>query len=324
MRSQHVRAMVSQARAPFAADSLILVFLLSSTWLLVAVVLSETSVAVASAGRTAFATIGLGVIASRAGVAPHSGGSSHLREPDAVLSATQVAFLAATGVSAYSVFSTVSVQIAGPTVPALVLSVAPLAVLAVESVLYRTLPTRRTLVSMIIAVGGVGFLISNRAAAHGESSWLGVAFAIAALASMLFYTTYFARLSAGYGGGLSRLIFPIFLVGCVPLLLWAIIDVATGARVTRLALLGLAVLGLGVYTPAYLLQHRILSRLGASFASALGLAVPPVVFVFEVAFGISSSPTPMQWLTALVIFAAIVACVRSLQPTPTEGSRHDS
>lgn len=218
----------------------------------------------------------------------------------------QVIGLALSGVSAYTLCSTAAIHFAGPAMPALVMAAAPLAVVALEAVVRRAPPGRWTAAGSVLAVlGAVLYLWPRPDAEVGVAPALGIAFAVAAMLSMAGYSVWFAHSNAGYSGSTARRILPVFAVGAIPLALWGGAELAMGATVTPLALLSLALLGVVVYVPVYTLQHRILIRAGAAYASLLGLAVPPVVGVGAAVSGLAPWPDAQQWLAGAATLAAL-------------------
>ncbi|PWH07499.1 hypothetical protein DEO23_02395 [Brachybacterium endophyticum] len=127
-------------------------------------------------------------------------------------------------------------------------------------------------------------------------SWYGVAFACA---------------NRGFRGSMARRILPIHAVGVLPLLVWAGGATLAGERMSLRALLVLVVLGLVVYVPVYLLQHRLIVRAGATYNALLGLAVPIVVGVVSTLLGMASPPGAAQWCAGLLALAAMGVVVVS-------------
>jgi drug/metabolite transporter (DMT)-like permease len=219
-----------------------------------------------------------------------------------------VSLLAATGVTAYTICSTVAIALAGPALPSLVLALSPAVVLIAEAALTRTRPPVRTLAGTLVAVAGaLLYVIPRLAGTLGNEVALGAVFAVAAMLSMAFYTLYFARVNRGYEGPMARRIVPIFAIGTLPLALWAAIDLARGSAVTWTAVGLLAVLGIVIYVPAYLLQHRILLTAGPSYYALLGLATPPLVGFSSAVLHLAGVPTPVQIAgVALTVLGMVV------------------
>ncbi|WP_177227246.1 DMT family transporter [Nonomuraea pusilla] len=297
-------------------QSVALVVLLASTWLIVEASLRDASTAIVSAGRTGFTVLGLLALTwwSPAGAAPVTKDTKEAR-----YRWWQVVLLALTGVTAYTVLSTVAISLAGPALPALALSLTPAVVLIAESVLLRTWPPPRTIAGTAIAVAGaVLYMIPRLAGTVGADVALGSLVALAAMFSMAFYGLYFSRTSRGYQGPMAPRILPIFAVGTIPLGAWAAADIAAGERVSWAALGMLVVLGVVVYVPAYLLQHRILLTGGPSYSALLGLAVPPLVGVSSALLQLAGAPAPTQLAGMGLTLAGMALVVRSKLAQPKE------
>ncbi len=321
-------------RAPgLAASSVALVVLLTATWLVVGTSLLEASAAVVSAGRVAFTVAGLAALtaglsarASSPSASPAAPGSA---APDSVgavrpYRTREVVLLAATGVTAYTVFSTVAIALAGPVLPTLVLALTPAAVLAGEAALARAVPPARTIAGTALAVAGaVAYVLPRLGGTLGGDVALGAGCALAAMLSMAFYGVFFARLNRGHRGPMAPRILPVFAVGSVPLLAWAAVAVAGGEWIGGATVGLLALLGIGIYVPVYLLQHRIIVVAGASYAALLGLATPPLVGISSALLGLAAVPGPVQVAgVALTVAGMAVVLARGTggPPGPPRGT----
>ncbi|BDZ51384.1 hypothetical protein GCM10025867_36250 [Frondihabitans sucicola] len=105
-------------------------------------------------------------------------------------------------------------------------------------------------------------------------------------------------------------ILPVFAVGSIPLAGWAAADVAGGARPTWATVGLLAGLGIVIYVPASVLQHRILLARGPSYSALLGLAVPPVVGASSVALHLSGPPSPAEVAGTIATILGMTFVVR--------------
>ncbi|MFD3448444.1 hypothetical protein ACFDTO_28000 [Microbacteriaceae bacterium 4G12] len=332
-------AMLPDASAPrrhawaLTASSVALVVLLAATWLVVGASLREASPAVVAAGRTAFTVAGLAALTawlsardvapSRAYPAAPGSAAAARRSAARPYRRGEVLLLAGTGVSAYTVFSTVAIDLAGPVLPTLVLALTPAAVLAGESALARTVPTVRTIAGTALAVSGaVAYVLPRLTGTLGRDVALGSVFALAAMLSMAFYGLSFARVNRGYRGPMAPRILPVFAVGSVPLLAWATVAVAGGERVGWVTAGLLALLGIGIYVPVYLLQHRIIVDAGASYAALLGLATPPLVGVSSALLHLAAVPGPVQISgIALTVVGMAVVLARGGRGSASGGGR---
>jgi drug/metabolite transporter (DMT)-like permease len=213
--------------------------------------------------------------------------------------------------------STLAIRFAGPTIPSVVLALSPGVVLVLESRLMAERVGPVVLVSTCVAIGGAILFIWPRLSGATTSTvvW-GVLAAIGAMFSMAIYGLYFARVHRNYHGPLTPRILPIFGIGSIPLLAWAAVDVLTGQQITAATLLILAVLGLVIYVPTYLVQHRILLTAGPAYAALLGLAVPPLVALTSFVLGLAKPPDLVQFagITLTLVGMTVVIRARYVEP----------
>lgn len=219
--------------------------------------------------------------------------------------------LSVTGVAGYTMLSTVAIAFTGPTIPSLILALSPVVVLLLESALTRARVRPLMLVATIVAIAGAVLYIVPRLGGSAESAvvW-GVLAAIGAMLSMAAYGLFFAHVNRDYCGPMTPRILPVFALGSVPLVVWAAAEVTSGARVGLVALAALAVLGLGIYVPAYLVQHRIILTAGPAFAALIGLAVSALVGAASAVFGLSAPPGSMQVVGIVLTLAGMLAVIR--------------
>lgn len=314
----------SGARNRLFALAVALVFLLSLTWLAVRVALDGTSTAIVSGGRVGFTVVALQLLTvhhrrsgARADGDARQAGSPPLRH-------WQAAALSVAGVSGYTALSTVAVRVSGTLLPALIVSTGPLWVLALVSLRQRRAPGGAKALGTLLAVaGGALFLLARSQGAHESSahSALGALLAVAAVLLMSVYTVAFAALTRGYRGPMAPVITPIYAWGMVPLAVWVLIDLLHGTRLTPTAVLVLAALGLLIYLPVYLIQHRLLAEVGAHPVSLLSLAVSPLVAVETAGLGLGAWPSALQWLAVAITLAgtaAVIGVPRPAAHTPKE------
>lgn len=308
-----------------ALESIALVVLLAATWVIAGLALQGAGVGVVSAGRTGFAALGLLLLV----LLSHQRGTRSSPAAPTVIgpySWWQLGVLAVTGVAGYTLLSTLAIALAGPTIPSLILALSPVVVLLLESALARVRVRPPVLLATVIAIVGAVLSVVPRLDGAAESGivW-GVLAAVGAMLSMSAYGLYFAHVNRGYRGPMTPRILPIFALGSVPLVLWAVVEVSGGGRVELITLATLALLGLGIYVPAYLVQHRIILAAGASYAALLGLAVPPLVGIASAVFGLSALPQPLQVGGIVLTLAGMLAVIRmkvrtapASQDPPTE------
>ncbi|SIO07787.1 DMT family transporter [Agromyces cerinus] len=312
MPRQPPRDIVRSSAAGIAGQSIALVLLLASTWVVVGIALVGAEAGVVSAGRTVFAAFGLLLLL----LTSQNRRSTQTDDRGAVgrpgrYTAWQLVVLAGTGVAGYTMLSTVAIDLAGPTLPSLVLSLSPAVVLMLEARLARARVNMPTLVATGAAIAGtVLFVVPRLSGTAGSDTLLGVLAAIAAMLSMAVYGLYFAQVNLHHVGALTPRILPIFALGSIPLVLWAGIEVSNGRNVDLSSVVILALLGIVIYVPAYLVQHRILLSAGPAYAAVLGLAVPPLVGVASAVLGIADAPGVVQTVGIALTSVAMVFVIR--------------
>ncbi|GAA1234671.1 drug/metabolite transporter (DMT)-like permease [Microbacterium phyllosphaerae] len=298
-------------------ESLALVVLLAATWVIAGIAVQGAGVGVVSAGRAGFAALGLLLLVL---LSSRGGGRSDPPASVRRLPRWQLAVLSVTGVAGYTLLSTVAIALAGPAVPSLILALSPVVVLVLESALTKARVRPVVLVATVVAiVGAVLYVVPRPVGAPGSSTAWGVLAAVGAMLSMAAYGLLFAHGNRGRRGPMAPRILPIFALGSAPLMLWAVVEVSAGEGVELVTIGVLALLGLGIYVPAYLVQHRIILSAGPSFAALLGLAVPPLVGVASAAVGLSALPGPLQVVGITLTLAGMLAVIRmKLQVAPAE------
>ncbi|MGO4490392.1 DMT family transporter [Microbacterium sp. 2RAF4] len=289
-------------RARLVGESLGLVVLLAATWVIAGIALQGAGVGVVSAGRTAFAALGLLLVVAVARSSPRIA----LR-----YTAGQLTVLAITGVAGYTVLSTLAIALAGPAIPSLVLALSPVVVLLLEHALARTRMHPLVLAATVVAMVGAVLYVAPRIGGGAEANVAGgVLAAVAAMLSMSVYGLLFAHVNRGRSGPIAPRILPIFALGSVPLVVWAVIEVSVGGSIEPLSIAVLAVLGLGIYVPAYLLQHRLILTAGPSYTALLGLAVPPLVGIASVLLGLAALPAPVQVVGIALTLIGMLVVIR--------------
>lgn len=289
-------------RARLVGESLGLVVLLAATWVIAGIALQGAGVGVVSAGRTAFAALGLLLVVAVTRSSPRIA----LR-----YTAGQLTVLAITGVAGYTVLSTLAIALAGPAIPSLVLALSPVVVLLLEHALARTRMHPLVLAATVVAMVGAVLYVAPRIGGGAEANVAGgVLAAVAAMLSMSIYGLLFAHVNRGRSGPIAPRILPIFALGSVPLVVWAVIEVSVGGSIEPLSIAVLAVLGLGIYVPAYLLQHRLILTAGPSYTALLGLAVPPLVGIASVLLGLAALPAPVQVVGIALTLIGMLVVIR--------------
>ncbi|TCJ21605.1 hypothetical protein E0W80_16075 [Microbacterium sp. PI-1] len=312
----------STDRVRLALESLALVVLLAATWVVAGYTLEGAGVGVVSAGRTGFAALGLLLLALLSRRGGRRSAPTHPPVSARRYTWWQLGVLAFTGVAGYTMLSTIAIAFAGPTIPSLILALSPVVVLLLESLLTRARVRPLVLVATVIAIAGAVLYIVPRLRGAAESGLVwGVLAAVGAMLSMAVYGLYFAHVNRDYRGPMTPRILPVFTLGSMPLVVWAAAEVSGGGPVALVTLIALLVLGLGIYVPAYVVQHRIILTAGPAYAALLGLAVPPVVGVASAAVGLSPLPGPMQAGGIVLTLAGMLAVIRmKFHPSNVAGS----
>lgn len=292
----------TSGRVRLVGESLGLVVLLAATWVVAGIALQGAGVGVVSAGRTAFAALGLLLVVAVTRSSPRMAPQ---------YTAGQLIVLAVTGVAGYTVLSTLAIALAGPAIPSLVLALSPVVVLLLENVLARTRIHPLALAATVVAIVGAVLYVVPRIGGGTEANVAGgVLAAVGAMLSISVYGLFFAHVNRGRSGTVAPRILPIFALGSVPLVVWAAIEVSVGGSIEPLSVAALAVLGLGIYVPAYLLQHRIILTAGPSYAALLGLAVPPLVGIASVFLGLAALPGPVQVFGIALTLIGMLVVIR--------------
>lgn len=178
----------------------------------------------------------------------------------------------------------------------------------------------------MLAIGGaLLYVLPRLGSTLGGDVVIGTAFALAAMGSMAFYGLCSARVNRRHVGPMTPRILPVFAVGSIPLVLWAATAIIGGERVSWNVVGMLAALGVVVYVPGYLLQHRLILTAGASWSALLGLAVPPLVRVGSALLHLASVPVPTQFVGVLVTVVGMALVIRRRPASGEEvGVRRES
>ena len=288
--------------------SIALVILLASTWIIVKFSLNGAPSSVVAAGRTLFSTIGLGFILTWKRVPREEAAAQHPAKTQ--YSISQITALALLGVVAYTVFSTLAIATLGPSIPSLILTLSPVSVLIMQAFTRRQVPPGSIIFGTCLAALGAWLF-----AAPQESSPLnltGIVYAVLAMLSISLYGVFFEKVNTRSEQPLHLQLLPIYAAGSLPLLIWGAIDIGLGATITFQSVILLAVLGILVYTPTYLIQHHLILTRGAQYTSLLGLTVAPTVLAAAWMLNLGPPPSRVQLAaTTLVILGMAVVLVQN-------------
>lgn len=259
-----------------------LALLLGLTWVVSDLAVQRESAGIVAAGRSFFSCVGILLLAARSrGSARRSVQALRARPWSLLLSGLL-------GVAVYAFASLQAIALLGVSIPNLLLTT-PLLSLVVGMLWFRARGNAAAIVGTLIATAGAAaYVVVSFRTVDGISvldGVVGVALAVVAALSMALYGQHYARLSAGRNP--LDLLPGIFGFGTMLLL---ILLAATGRLADILSVdpvtwLLLAVLGIGIYVPVYVLQHQLIHQRGAVYAATVSLAVPFVVRALEVVAG---------------------------------------
>lgn len=303
-----------------------LALLLGLTWVVSDLAVQRESAGIVAAGRSLFSCVGILLLAARSrGSARRSVQALQARPWSLLLSGLL-------GVAVYAFASLQAIALLGVSIPNLLLTTTPLLSLVVGMLWFRARGNAAAIVGTLIATAGAAaYVVVSFRTADGIpvlGGIAGVALAVVAALSMALYGQHYARLSAGRNP--LDLLPGIFGFGTMLLL---ILLAATGRLADILSVdpvtwLLLAVLGIGIYVPVYVLQHQLIHQRGAVYAATVSLAVPFVVRALEVAAG-GAWPSLAEGAAMLVCVVGVGLVLRNpvgvrdarVRPAPTRASQ---
>lgn len=285
-----------------------LALLLGLTWVFSDLAVQRESADIVAAGRSLFSCVGILLLAARSrGSARRSLQLVRARPWSLLLSGLL-------GVAVYAFASLQAIALLGVSIPNLLLTTTPLLSLVAGMLWFRARGNAAAIIGTLIATAGAAaYVVVSFRTADGISvlgGIVGVALAVVAALSVALYGQHYARLSAGRNP--LDLLPGIFGFGTVLLL---ILLAVTGRLADILSVdpatwLLLAVLGIGIYVPVYVLQHQLIHQRGAVYAATVSLAVPFVVRALEVAAG-GAWPSLAEGAAMLVCVAGVGLVLRN-------------
>jgi drug/metabolite transporter (DMT)-like permease len=310
--------------------AVLLILLLSGTWLLSGLLVARADPFAVAAGRALTSTAGLSLMAaSRANTRREARKMFTSRFRSVVL-------LGVLGVFGYSVTSVWAIRLIGAATTNLVLALLPCVTFGLGALLFRIRPRWSAVLGTVAAVAAaVAYGLLNTdgglgAEAHVDKAGVitGLLLASAAVLCMALYAHFYGRLTAGRSP--IATLPSVFAVGTAMLVVPALI---TGAllRLSLTQWAALLVLGGAVYVPAYAVQHYLLLARGPLFTTSVTLVVPFVVRISEWALGADGPPGILD----LVLLAVCVLGVRAtliarpvhgpgVTPHPAGADSHDT
>ncbi|WP_223690191.1 DMT family transporter [Leifsonia poae] len=237
---------------------------------------------VVAAGRSLFSYAGILLLALRSRGAAWRALLLVRRRPGALLVSGLL------GVAVYAFASLEAISLVGVSIPNLLLTTTPLLTLVIGVLWFGKRGNRFATAGTIVATVGAALYVAVSFSASadllGIQGAVGVGLALVAALSMAVYGQHYARISQGHDP--TDLLPGIFGFGTVLLLilLGATGQLAELVHVDAVTWLLLLLLGVGIYVPVYVLQHKLIHARGAVYTATVSLAVPFVVRALEVCF----------------------------------------
>ncbi|MFD0021023.1 EamA family transporter [Streptomyces sp. NPDC058382] len=290
----------------------VLVLLLSGTWLLSGALVTGTEPLTVAVGRTAVCCAVLTAVA-----ASTANGRSGLRQ--AVARPGTVWLLGLLGFAGYAAGTLLAIPRIGTSLTNLVVALMPCASVAVGALFFGERSGARKAAGAVLACAAAAGYAALGADA-GDLDVAGVLLVAAATVAFAVYGfLYRARLS-----GLPPLaVLPVLLAAATCLLLPMSLPALIAHPPTPVATGGIVLLGAAVYAPAYLVQHRLILSRGPVFTAAVQLAVPFTVRLGDWALDTAPAPSASELLLLAVCCAGIALVTvqpgrRSVEPVASE------
>ncbi|AJT41489.1 DMT family transporter [Psychromicrobium lacuslunae] len=304
------------SRAAVLAMCCALALLLAATWILSGVLVEHNEAQTVAAGRSLFSCLGLLLIALRSRGALQRSVAMVVHRPLALLISGLL------GVSIYALFSLYAISSVGTSVTNLVIAMAPALSLVFGVLFFRQRSGWMAVTAVLVAVAGAAIYVlgSFDSSATDQSTWLwGVAAALLAVCSIALYGQHYAGISKGHKP--SDLLLGIFCFGTVVLLLVMAVNgsLAGFLSIAPIDWLWFFVLGVLIYVPVYIIQHRLIHEKGAVFTATVSLAVPFVVRAAEVLIFGKPWPNGAEIVGLLLCVAGIAVVVRLGTSKPSRG-----
>ncbi|MCM2412583.1 DMT family transporter [Streptomyces sp. RKAG290] len=279
----------------------VLVALLSGTWLLSGALVAGTEPLTVAVGRTAVCCAVLTAMA-----ASTMSGRADLRR--AVARPGTVWLLGLLGFAGYAAGTLLAIPRIGTSLTNLVVALMPCASVAVGALFFGVRSGPRKAAGAVLACAAAAGYAALGADA-GDLDVVGLLLVGAATVAFAVYGfLYRERLS-----GLPPLaVLPVLLAAATCLLLPMSLPALITHPPTPAATGGIVLLGAAVYAPAYLVQHRLILLRGPVFTAAVQLAVPFTVRLGDWVLGTASAPSTAE-LALLAVCCAGIALV-TVQP----------
>ncbi|WP_285726195.1 DMT family transporter [Psychromicrobium xiongbiense] len=291
--------------------SVLMTLLFAGTWIFSGLLIDHHSPQVVATGRTLFTCLGLLLIAGRSRGALRRSVQEVVRRPWALLISGLL------GVAIYAWFSLAAMSLVGTSVTNLVITLSPAFTLVFGVLFFRERSSWFAAAAVLLAVLGAAVYVLGSfgdpvpgGAAGGAGYLWGVAAAVVAVSSIALYGQHYARISRGHRP--TDLLLGIFGFGAIVLLILTAATGSLGEYLTLSALdwLWFFVLGVVIYVPVYIIQHRLIHDRGAVFTATLGLATPFVIRISEVLLGWKTWPNAIELIGMLACLAGVAAVIR--------------
>lgn len=285
-----------------------LAVLLAATWVLSGVLLEHNDAQTVAAGRSLFSCLGLFLIALRSRGALLRSLQLIVRKPVPLLVSGVL------GVAVYALCSVFAIAAVGTSVTNLVIAMAPGLSLVFGVLFFQQRSGRLAALAVLLAVVGAAVYVLGSfqaSTADGPVRLAGIAAAVIAVSAIALYGQHYARISQGHDPG--DLLLGIFLFGTVLLFL---LLAATGSfagffAIAPLDWLWFLVLGVAVYVPVYLIQHRLIHDKGTVFTATVSLAVPFLVRAAEIFWFGKPWPNLAEAIGLVLCVVGIAVVVRN-------------
>jgi drug/metabolite transporter (DMT)-like permease len=257
--------------------------LLALTWVVSDLAVRSAGPDVTAAGRSFFSCLGLCLLAGRSPAVARRSWAMIKTRPGTLLISGLL------GVSVYALFSLQAIALVGVSLPNLLLATTPCLSMILGMLWFGKVGSRPAYLGIALATTGAAVYVLGSFTIKGDlatgSLILGVGAALVAVVSIAVYGQHYAKISQGHDP--LDLLPGIFGSGTVLLL----VLLAVTGRLSELWSLSaetlalLVILGIVIYVPVYVLQHRLIHLRGAVYMASVSLLVPFGVRAAEMLLG---------------------------------------
>ncbi|MGY3679969.1 EamA family transporter [Streptomyces sp. TE33382] len=272
----------------------VLVLLLSGTWLLSGALVTGTDPLIVAVGRTAVCCAALTAAAASA-----PGGRADLRR--AAARPGTVWLLGLLGFAGYAAGTLLAIPRIGTSLANLVVALMPCVSVAVGALFFAERSGPRKAAGAALACAAAAGYAALGADA-GDVDGPGLLLVAGATVAFAVYGFLYRRRMSGVPPSAAL---PVLLAAATCLLLPMALPALIAHPPTLAATGGIVVLGAVVYAPAYLVQHRLILRRGPVFTAAVQLAVPFTVRLGDWALGTAPVPSSAELLLLAVCCGGI-------------------